>query len=77
MERVNGILGNEDVCALLDEESETAAAELLLEQHFHLLVVVTELAFQFGALFVQDPLERGVSDLETEFDLVAAIASRH
>jgi len=26
VERVNGILGNEDVCALLDDESETAAA---------------------------------------------------
>ena len=26
VERVNGILGNEDVCALLDEETETAAA---------------------------------------------------
>ena len=26
VERVNAILGNEDVCALLDEETETAAA---------------------------------------------------
>src|SRR5690242_13047645 len=47
---------------------------LLLFQHDgHLLVFVTELAFELGALLVEGPLERGVSDLQAELDFVAGL----